>query len=272
MSAPLTTQFGPCDPWPARFPCDVTEVAEDLLQQAVQVATEVVWSLSGRQFGLCTQKLRPCRSDCGDSPWPWGGYWSTLPTGGGGTWPTPALIGGQWFNLICGGCSGNCSCSVVSEVRLPAPVHDVVEVRLDGSPMATGSYRVDDNRLLVRTDGALWPLCNDLNKDDTQVGTWSVTARFGVDVPEGGAWAVGELACQLTKAFTGADCFIPAQVVQLIRQGATLQFPNPTELLKEGLTNLYLVNLFIATWNPHKLKRRAGTYSVDYPGPRRTST
>lgn len=270
MSAPLTTQFGPCDPWPARFPCDVSTVAEDRLEQAVQVATEVVWSLSGRQFGLCTVTLRPCRRDCWDSSW--ARSFATLPGVGSDLWPLPALIGGQWFNLTCGGCAGSCSCSAVSEAVLPAPVHDVVEVLLDGSPMVTGSYRVDDNRLLVRTDGGQWPTCNDLTKDDSQVGTWSVTARFGVDVPEGGAWAVGELACQLIKAFNGEDCVIPANVVQLIRQGATIQFPSATDLLKEGLTNLYLVNLFIKTWNPGGLRRRSKTYSVDDPGPRRAGT
>lgn len=270
MSAPLTTQFGPCDPWPARFPCDVDTVAEDLLQQAVQAATETVWSLSGRQFGLCTVTLRPCRRDCWDSFWP--ASWSNLPGRDADTWPMPTLVGGQWFNLTCGGCSGGCSCSTVSEVRLPAPVRDVVQVLLDGSPMATGSYRVDDDRLLVRTDGALWPLCNDLTKSDSQPGTWSVTARFGRDVPEGGAWAVGELACQLVRAFNGDDCMIPGNVVQLIRQGATIQFPSATELIKEGLTNLYLTNLFIQTWNPRRLARRAGTYSVDFPGPRRAGT
>ena len=268
MTAPLTTAFGPCEPWPVRWLCDPDNTDLVVVNQAIEFATEVVWALSGRQFGLCTVTLRPCRRDCFE--WPWDRSWvEWLP---GATWPSPALIGGRWFNLICGGCDENCSCSSISEARLPAPVHSVVQVKVDGSPLATGAYRVDDNRFLVRTDGGEWPRCNDLNKADTEVGTWSVTASFGQDVPEGGAWAVGELACQFIAARNGTECQLPRQVTQLVRQGVTLRFDNVIDLLKEGLTGLYFVDLFVRTVNPRRLARRSGTYSIDRPPPRRTNT
>lgn len=269
MSTPLTADFGPCEDWPVYYPCDVAGVDSALLARALRFATEVVWALSGRQFGLCTVTLRPCRRDCSDvSPYGWS--WSEWPAGL--TYPTPALIGGAWFNLVCGGCGDNCSCNRVSEVDLPAPVHDVVQVKVDGTPLVTGAYRLDDNRHLVRIDGGEWPRCNDLNRSDAQIGTWSVTARFGQDVPEGGAWAVGELTCQYVAGATGADCRLPQSVTQLVRQGVTIQFDIVSELLKEGLTGLYFVDSFITTWNPSHLRRRSRTYSVDVPDPRRAGS
>lgn len=268
MTTPLTTTFGPCSPWPVRWTCDISTESPEVTAQAVQVATEIVWAMSGRQFGLCEVTLRPCRRSCGDDYW--NPYFSEFIGGGG--FVQPALIGGQWFNLTCGSCTSGCSCTSISEVVLPAPVHQVTEVRVDGSPLVSGAYRLDDNRLLVRTDGSEWPRCNDLNKDDDEVGTWSVTAEFGQPVPEGGAWAVGELACELITARNGNDCRLPRQVTQLARQGVTITFPSLTELFGNRQTGLYLVDLFIATWNPNRLNRRSGVYSVDGTLHRRAGT
>ncbi|MFC8423938.1 hypothetical protein ACFUN7_24185 [Streptomyces sp. NPDC057236] len=181
------------------------------------------------------------------------------------------MIGGQWFNLTCGSCS-DCACSVVSEALLPAPVHSVVEVKVDGTPLVTGAYRVDNNRLLVRTDGGRWPRCNDLSRADTEEGTWSVTALFGEEPPEGAALAMGELACQFAKAASGEDCRLPAGVQQLVRQGVTISFPDVGELFEKGRTGLYLVDAFIATWNPNHLRSRSRVYRVDRPTVRRTGT
>lgn len=270
MSAPLSTEFGPCQPWPVRWTCDVTDVSPEVTGQAVQMATEVIWALSGRQFGFCVETLRPCRRECFDTLW--SGFWNELRFPGTNGFVQPALIGGQWFNLACGGCGDGCSCSRVSEAILPAPVHRIIEVKIDGSPLATGAYRVDNNRFLVRTDGGEWPLCNNLAENDTEPGTWSVTAEFGTSVPEGGAWAVGELACELIRARLGGDCRLPANVTQLVRQGVTIQMPDVTNLFVRRQTGLYLVDLFLATWNPGRLIRRAGTYSVDHVMNRRADT
>lgn len=268
----MSTPFGPCDSWPVVWPCDVSCESPTTTGSAARFATEVIWGLSGRQFGLCTVTLRPCRRGCTDYPWPVGypEFGSGFP--GGGQFVTPALIGGQWYNLTCGSCGDNCSCTTLSEVELPTPVHRIVEVKVDGVPLVTGAYHVDDNRLLLRTDGLEWPMCNNLNLLDTEVGTWSVTAEFGIPVPEGGAWAVGELACEFIRALKGDDCRLPQSVTQLVRQNVTISFPQITELLKERVTGLYLVDMFLATWNPHKLVTRSGVYSVDGALARRSNT
>lgn len=260
------TLGGPCENWPVRWICDVSCESPTVTGQAVAVATEVIWALTGRQFGLCTVTLRPCRRECDTFPWPGGG---TLPEWSGTSWLSPQLIGGQWFNVVCGRCTTGCSCSSISEVVLPAPVHDVVQVKIDGVVVTGSDYRLDDNRTLVLLDGE-WPTCNDLNLADTELNTWSITARYGLEVPEGGAWAVGELACELIRAGNGEDCRLPRNVTQLVRAGATLQFPPLHELMAEGYTGLYLVDQFVATWNPNGLRRRSGVYAVDRPPHRRT--
>jgi hypothetical protein len=48
--------------------------------------------------------------------------------------------------------------------------------------------------------------------------------------------------------------------------------PDSVELLRQGMTSLYLVNLFIQTYNPSRLARRSGVYSIDTVPARRTGT
>lgn len=261
------TLGGPCDTWPVTWVCDVSCESPTVTAEAVELATEVVWALSGRQFGLCEVTLRPCRSDCAEFPWP-GSDWALWP---GVSWINPTLIAGQWFNVVCGRCVQGCSCSSISEVLLPAPVHSITQVKVDGVVVSGSGYRLDDNRILVRL-GDEWPTCNDLAQPDTALNTWSVTARYGLEVPVGGSWAVGELACELIRARNGEDCRLPRNVTQLVRAGVTLRFPQVQELLRVGLTGLYLVDQFVTTWNPAGLKRRSGTYSVDRPPHRRVDT
>jgi hypothetical protein len=264
----VVATYGPCETWPARWVCDVSCESPTVTGEAAALATEVIWALSGRQFGLCTVTLRPCRRECADVPWPSGGYteWA------GTSWISPSLISGQWFNVVCGRCTDGCACTALSEVTLPAPVHSIIQVKVDGAIVSGSGYRLDDDRTLVRLGGAEWPTCQELNLADTEVGTWSVTARYGIEPPLGASWAVGELACELIRALNGEDCRLPRNVTQLVRQGVTIQFPNVVELLREGLTGLYLVDQFVATWNPGGLRRRSGTYSVDQPPHRRVDT
>ncbi len=260
--------FGPCDNWPVEWICDISTASPALTGLAVATATEVLWAMTGMRFGLCNVTLRPCRQDCFTG----GMYDDFGPSWQASSYPQPALIGGLWFNLTCGSCSGGCSCSPVSEFILPAPVNEIIEIKIDGTPMVTGSYRLDNNRIVVRTDGGVWPRCNDLNLDDTEVGTWSVTATYGEVIPDGAKLAMGALACEIIRAAEGGDCKLPAGVQQLVRQGVTISYPDVGALFRQGRTGLYLVDLFLSTWNPYGLRQRSRTYNVDRPTVRRAGT
>lgn len=262
----MTAEFGPCENWPVYWICDVSTYSPAATGLAVATATRILWSLSGRRFGTCETTLRPCRADCMDAAWSNYPMWD---------WPTGyTMPPWDWYTVpyACGACANTCSCASLSEVVLPSPVNSIVSVKLDGSPMVTGAYRVDNNRLLVRTDGQRWPACNNLNLDDTEPGTWSVTALYGEDVPQSAQMAMGELACEILKASTGEDCRLPPGVTQIVRQGITISYPDVGQLLKEGRTGLYLVDLFLASENPNGLQARPRIYSVDRVLPRRAGT
>jgi hypothetical protein len=259
---------GPCADWPVTWTCDVDTLNPAVTGAAVSMATETLWALTGMRFGVCQVTLRPCARECQTGSF----YDDFGPPWASGSYPQPALIGGLWYNLTCGSCTGDCSCTEVSEVRLPAPVNTIVEVKIDGTPMVSGAYRIDNNRLLVRTDGQRWPRCNDLNLDDTEVGTWSVTATYGESLPAGAALAMGELACEIAKAAAGGDCRLPPGIQQLVRQGVTISYPDVGELFRQGRTGLYLVDMFVSTWNPYGLRQRSRVYNVDRPTVRRAGT
>lgn len=258
--------FGPCENWPVTLVCDVDPASAPITGIAVSMATDILWSLTGMRFGLCNVTLRPCRRECFGTAFLDGLEPFT------DRYPRPALINGQFFNLACGGCPGTCSCSLVSEFVLPSPVHSIVEIKIDGAPMPTGSYRLDNNRLVVRTDGGEWPLCNDLSLDSTEAGTWSVTATFGEVIPDGASLAMGALVCEIIRAANGEDCRLPAGLTQLIRQGVTLNFPDPGELFRNGRTGIWLVDAFVSAWNPYNLRQKSRVYSPDHIGVRRAGT
>jgi hypothetical protein len=262
----MTTDFGPCSSWPVQWTCDVSTESPTATGAAVSAATYVLWALSGRQFGTCTTTLRPCRKECYDSAW-WNGYglpWTSSWDYAGSSYP--------WFVLGCGGCRGSCSCTELSEVLLPSPVQSIVTVKLDGVAAPTGSYRLDNNRLLVRTDGQKWPYCNNLTKDDTQPGTWSVTAVYGQPVPVLAELAVGEMACEILRARNGEECRLPPGVTNLTRQGVSIEIPDIGDLFRDGKTGMYLCDMFLSAVNPHKIMQRGRVYSPDRIIHRRAGT
>jgi hypothetical protein len=270
----VTVQDGPCSDWPVYWSADIAAFSPAVTGQAVTMASHLLWALSGRQFGTCSVTLRPCRRSCFE-PWPGGWYaypWSSY----GALLASSAGDLGYWFPLSCGACASasGCSCSYVPEAYLPAPVNDVTQVKVDGAVLASSAYRLDNNRILVRTDGSDWPSCNDLTKDDTRAGTWSVTFDVGKPVPVSGQVAMGEMAYEIAKAIDGDPdtCRLPQQVTALARQGVSVSFPPLQDLLAEGRTGLWLVDMFLESANPNRLDHRSRVYSVDRPQVRRTST
>lgn len=249
------------------------EVTKALAQRSVNAAAEIMYALSGRQFGECELTVRPCRTDCCD-PCEMSGY----------RW-TPALIGGQWTNVSCGTCGDTCSCTKVCEVALPGPITSIIEVRLNGVVLPPTSYRVDNRRTLVALtrpvddgNGGLveesycWPTCQDMNLDATKDNTWQVTYLRGKPVPDGGKAAFSELACELYKACTSdGTCKLPKRVTSITRDGVTMAFLDPQTFMAEGLTGLYMPDLWIKSVNPKALPRSAAILSPDMVAVRRTT-
>lgn len=267
MPAP---EIGPCQPWDAQLCCDLSGVDPLVIADAVQAATEVLWAKSGRQFGVCSAKARPCRSDCAGDGWvPWGydGVW-----GSGSPWPYNAGHS-QWFNIVCGSCSGDCSCTRVCEFELPGGmVNEITSLTIDGAPLVAGvDYRVDDWRKVVRLGGECWPLCQDMNANDGEVGSWVVEWTYGLPVPTLGEFAVGEMACELARFCDANKCRLPRRTTTVSREGVTYTLIDPFDFFERNRTGLYTCDLFITTTNPSDLTSAPVVWSPDSPGRHRVA-
>lgn len=253
-------------------PCllDGVPVDQAVIDNAKLVASQVLWAITGRQFGLCTATIRPCRpcdNECclpSFTEYAFDGY-------GYGTYPYYPFhqADGTWVNLSCN-CVDNCSCKNICEVRLPYPVCTVDEVKVDGVVLPGSFYKVLDFERLVLSSSATgitcWPNCNDLTKPDTEVGTWSVTVTYGRPVPELVLLGAAEMACEIIKNCAGKPCRLPQRISSVTRQGVSVSFLDSMDFLDKGLTGLYFVDLAARTYNPRRLARRPAVYSPDVKG------
>lgn len=237
---------------------------EPVRQLAETVAGQLLWMLSGRQFGLCDTTVRPVpRSQPGLADHRrWELYLSPESPG----WVT-----------FCGcpglGPADGCSCAGLQQVSLPGRVHQVHQVRVDGQLVDPGAYRVDDRRWLVRVDGGRWPLRQDLGVGEQERGAFAVTYERGTPVPVAGQWAAGQLACELARAVVGDKaCRLPRRVASVVRQGVTTDFVDPAQLARDGMTGVPEVDGWLAAVNPHRLPRDSVVWSPDTPSPRRRTS
>ncbi len=255
---PAPQEAGPCD-WPI-LECRDCPSLEDLipddgqsppgdaeiLREAIlQSAVDHLWRWTGQQYGLCTVELRPCRRECPPSTYE-GGHSSPF---------RPALIQGEWYNLSCGTCGSSCSCTELSEVSLPGPVHDVSCVLLDGVQVPPEKYRVDNWSRLVAQDGLQWPSCQDMSAE-CGPGTFIVHYRRGIPVPAAGQLAAGVLAIEIAKAVCGdKSCALSGRVETVTRQDVTMVLAPPD--LGTGATGIWIVDEFIRTHTKTKRTARA---------------
>ena len=269
----MTVRVAPCT-WPVlgcgesdALDCSAFTTLSATMQTAVEsAAVEYLWRWTGRRFGLCDVTVRPCRTNCND--WNstfWGrDYPGWIPQVGGFI---PAMIRGQWYNLGCGTCGDVCSCSVMSSLVLPGPVASVSEVIIDGVVVDPTAYRVDNAKYLIRTDGGLWPVCQDMAAPSGSDGTWSVTYQYGIPVPYGGQLAAGVLACELAKAFCNdSSCALPQRLRTVTRQGVTVAVIDSFDDIDKGHTGIWAIDSWMSsvTRSPQPM----GIRSPDYKGPR----
>lgn len=234
---------------------------EAVRKAATDLATEVLWALSGRRYGVCDSTVRPVRR--GDSEaWRRWESWLDLP------------YGGSFAVTFCGCPVGACACGPVGqELSLPGPIHAVTRVVIDGQELPAEAYAVYDRRWLVRLDGETWPAGQDLTKADDQPGAWTVTYQRGVPLPAGGKVAAGAYACELAKALVAdTTCRLPRRVASVVRQGVQQTFVDPAQLVRDGMTGLPDVDQWLRVVNPHRLPRDTVVWSPDLDrGRRRTS-
>lgn len=265
---------GPCAPWPLATYCTSMipqGVDANLLAEQQLVATQTLWALSGRRWGPCPVTVRPCRKVDAESLLMARSF-QGFGSGSFGSGWIPYIFDGVWRNAAICGCSGSCSCTELCEVLLPGPVHDIVEVKIDGAVIDPNDYRLDSpGNKLVRQGTDCWPRCQSLNLPADQVGTFSVEYNIGLPLNEAAKAAVTELTAELVKGCMGADCKLPRRVTQISRAGVVAQFIDPMHFLKDGRTGLYLVDLWLQSVNPKSMDSPSRVMSPDHRPPRMTT-
>jgi hypothetical protein len=273
--APTVAQPGPCSSWiegsdvlangPPIQGIDADSAWK--LDTVAYVASDVLYSLSGRQFpGVCQRTVRPTREKCGCFGIASGiGWWSWTPSWGFGGW--------GWANE----CGDRVGCGAISSVPLAGyPVRAITEVKIGGDVLAeldddgNPNYRLDGRRRLVRMDDPasgeprLWPACQNMSLDDTQAGTFSITYTWGADVPALGRLAAAQMARELWVSLNGGTCKLPSKATKVVRAGITIERVTAiADALRAGSTGIPLVDTFIATYNPNKRKMRSAVWSPD---------
>lgn len=241
-----TAEHGPCGLWPYIESCPrpehLAKVGDRDPQQwvdMIQTATQILWAASGRRFGTCRTVERPLGQVCG------------------------CIAVGPCIRC-------NDPLAGVQYVRLARrPVTRLHAVTIDGVTLPIDSFAIADNRYLLRLDGDAWPHDNDLTialdaPDPT--GTWAIDYSYGKRVPHLGQMAVAELAVELGKACQGDNtCKLPKRIQNVTRQGMSMTLIDPQEYLDKGRWGLTLVDQFIASTNPNRLRRSARVFRADPP-------
>lgn len=243
-----------CSPWitgeDVAACCSVETSSGALFDNAAEVASELLYELSGRLYaGECGPRtVRPACDDCNC------GY-QILSRG---------YVIGPWDYgyplMLCDSCMIACSPSMV---KLAGTVREIESVKIDGDTLATSEYTVLNKRYLVRLDNGHWPWTQNLTLPDTDDHTFSITYTYGVDPPELGRMAAAQLGCEIYRSCgTGGgngECALPLGTTRLVRQGVTidkLSFISWAFRDRKWQTGLPLVDAFLAGSNPSGIKRR----------------
>ena len=221
-----------CDAWPIIWSCPIETEDETKVEAAREAAQSLLWGLSGRRYGLCsvTESYRAsCTSSCGipykDSD-------------------------GNWRN----GVADSHTCCHVELFN--KPVRAILQVKISGEVQPPSDYALERDYLW--RNGACFPCVADC--DDPEI---EVTYAYGIDVPMLGQLALGEVACEILRGMTGADCRLPSNAVSVSRQGVTVDLGDAQTLFEQGRIGLPLADAFLRYANPGKLVSQSRVYSPD---------
>lgn len=261
----MSVRTAPCE-WPVSYAqCAEYESWETLPASGQQMyedmATEYLWRWTGKSLGICEQTIRPCKQDCydGQSTFNGGGPFRSPYGGLGGTPWTPVIINGLWYNVGCGRCGDKCGCGGESPLKIPGPIDSVVSIFEDDVLLDPSAYHVDNNALLVRTDGLRWAECG-----------MEITYRQGTAIPVGGQVAAGVLAIELFKAACNdKSCGLPQRIQTVTRQGVTIAMLDAFDDIDTGHTGIWIIDSWTASMTKAPQASRVLSPDVARHSPRR---
>lgn len=215
---------------------------------AEDLAVAVLFGLSGRQFGVCDARVRPCVMD---DPWgPRGLDRRYTSPYGGVTSYVLSWEGDRWVNWSCG-CTERCRLTGPRQIHLPGPVQSIDAVTIAGTVQDESTYSLEGNVLYRK--GAIWPR-QDLGRPLGEPLTWSVDYQKGIPVPSGVDKLTGQLAQEFLYAISNDNkCRLPRNVTAVTRNGVSYQVYDPATFYTSGKTGLAEIDMWLATVNPHAL-------------------
>lgn len=235
-----------------------------IMERSEAFAWYTLAALTAYRIGVCPIVVRPCAQRCAPQ-----GTWMEAVVSPAGPLPamtigqtlSPHLENGVWLNSCGCGSSDSCGCGSLSEIILPGPVGDVVEIRIDGVPLLRNAYRVDNGNRLVRQDGMSWPTCQDMSRPTGEPGTFTVEYYRGAAPNEITRYAAGVLATEFYKGCTeGGKCRLPRGTTSVQRRGVS--FEMETDFM-DSLASWPEIAPVVAMFNPNRLKSAPRVLSPD---------
>lgn len=223
------------EPWVSPDQLQGVEADSVDLASVCQVATEILFMLSGRQFGVREKTIRPITDTTSNRDW---------------NRNKRAQILGWCF-------TGE------RELVLAGPVREIVQIKLDGAVLPSTAYTLLDRRRLLRVPSVPWPTHQRLDLPDTAQGTLSIHFKWGKDVPEGGKVAAKLFAQQLGLYLAGRKCSLSDSLSTVTRQGTSRTHLDPSEFTRLSKTGLYLVDTWLNAVNPSGSRRRPRVFNPD---------
>lgn len=241
----LCEPYATVDDLPEGCPCRVLssggdEPSDEELTELLQSASEVMWSLLAQpSFGPCERTIHPCRQGAGYAP--------------SKELRRDALL------------YGACSCCGCAAVWLPGPVHDVLEVVVDGVTLDPGDYELHDGFALIRPEGS-WPAGGGPASEEN----FKIVYEVGTAVPPLVRDATIELANDMWLSRCGStDSRFSRKIRSLTTPGVSYSFDTDrvaseaADLARDEVDGLATVGKAIAAYNPTGAIMQTAVWSPD---------
>ena len=164
--------------------------------------------------------------------------------------------------------SGACACGCTpAQVNLGVwPVTGLISVRYQGQTYTgsdlTDTFHVNDWHYLARNDGDAFESGNQWALSGGEFDTlddgyvFEVTVDYGLAIPRLLSRAARSLACEWVQqnCGSGGPCKLPQRTTQVSRSGISMDIASASDILRNGNTGIYEVDLAIQVFNPSKLQ------------------
>lgn len=225
-------------------------------QEACEVASYLMWAMSGRKFTGVTTVTE--RYVCKARDYYFGGSSKNTQAvfAGANVYNLPAGTSDDLLELTADGLSPE------SRLRLRGrPVSRVLAIRsgVTNELLGESSYYLVDHSTIQIKVGAAWTPCN-----------VEVTYTYGTVPPTAGRMAARTLAIEFAKLWSDDEtCALPQRVTSISRQGVSYTLLDSQDFIQEIRTGVYAVDLFLKTANPDGARVKSRVFSVDAPRGRR---